>query len=352
MFITTEEFLKHLEKVQYRFEAKQEQYLSDIIDTPKFTNLEIDTSSPSSTRLWNFAMAQNEIVRPEILERLKSIEIYGVDFHVCDAFPRVSEQRRQIIIFDGFLYLLRFCVDLYSVLSLMERYRTEEVIDLDGSSIDEGLAFSMAAHALMVEAVQTGHVLIDIGDMLGPNANRQAAIGFKGAILFLLLHELGHIDCGHLEDGSFSERSNIELLVSETLDDAQKKELEADDFAMAAIDAKIRNGFVSSAIFSLLPFAFIEVFSGPVNLTHPLTVNRIGQLVRYAKFPDNPELELAAEKIANGHIRRFLHLAEQRTNAGGSVIGSISRTMPLETAYDVIKRIKQNVANAGGLPDI
>lgn len=351
MLIKTAELIQLLEGTKTRAATREAEHIHIAIDTLEHTGLIGSTTSDSSKRIRRIVNANIGLITPDAQKRLKGVDVFGINIPVCDAFPRIKDSHHQLIIFDGLLYLIRFYADLQNLLALMNTYRSDAQITIDEEAMPEALALSLAAHALIVENIETGALLPDIGDLLGPIASKRAGIGYAGAVMFLLFHELGHIDCGHLSSGFLSERNISSLAIPEEINDYQNKEFEADRYAMLCMREELRNSFISSVIFFMAPFSFSETFSERKKDTHPLTVNRIAHLASNLSFPDDPELEEATRNIVNSEIGRFTRLAPQRADAGGSIRSKITEEMPISQAYRTIELVKRNIASNIGIID-
>jgi IrrE N-terminal-like domain len=147
----------------------------------------------------------------------------------------------RIFVFDGLKHLIHYHSDLIKVLGLLNAHRANVEYELpDGSVLPEPLAFSLAGYAILANFHETRRAPMTIHDMLGPKAQADVMAAFRGAVCFVLLHELGHIELGHLRFSEVrSERGHLSLQEPELLNAYQEAELEADAFAMNLIPAEM-----------------------------------------------------------------------------------------------------------------
>jgi len=351
MSIGPNELIRLLEQTRARVAPAEAASVQIAIDTIRHTGLRAESGSDSSRRIQKILKAHRELLEPAAAARLERVQIFGVDIHICDALPRIDAGQDQVVVFDGLLYLIRFHVDMINAMVLLQSQRADAHVTVDGEEMPLWLALSLAGHALIVDAIQSGRPLAGLGDLMGPVAQRRAEIGYAGAVLFLLLHELGHIDCGHLTHGSRSERSEGMLRVPEALTAHQQNELEADAFAMRCLRGEIRSEFVSSVMFCLAPFAFAQTFATLDAPTHPLAVNRLARIADHLALTGDAEFDNAVCSIVTGEVERFTRLAPQRAEAGGDMRFRLREHMPLQRAYETLSIVRSAVLADGHPPD-
>ena len=334
-----------------RANARSSEHIRQIINTFEHTGLVADSDSENSRRIQNIANIHREIITESAQTELDKVVLFGIDAPQCDAFPVYYNDTPCIIFFDGLLQLVRFNTDLHILLSLLREKIPEQKIEIDGEIMPVELAISMAGHVVLTESIDTGHQLMDIAAMFGKNAIKRSEYGYGAAIIFYVLHELGHIVFGHSKNGFVSERMSIETAIKEELNQYQKMELEADRYALDSIHVDVRNPIISSIVFALGPFAFLETFKGRLNTKHPLTANRISALASRVDFPDEPELAGALLSVVEAEIERFWRLAEDRRLNEGNIQHRIQKNMTLPVAYDVMNTIGRHIRDNFGVLD-
>lgn len=347
MLIPNSELIQWVEAKSVRANARNCEHIWQIIDTFEHTGLVADSNSQSSRCIQNIVKVHREIITDAACAELEKIVIFGINAPQCDAFPMFYHETPCIIIFDGLLQLVRFNTDLQILIALLEEKIPDQKINVGGENMSIALAMSLAGHVALTESIDTGHQLIDITAVLGSNAIQRSEYGYGAAVIFYVLHELGHLTCGHLERGFISERMSIDTAVKEYINQNQKMEFEADSYALNCIHSDVRNPIISSLVFALGPFAFLETFRGSLDKNHPLTVNRIAELASQIEFPEEPELAEAVLSVVTSEVKRFERLAEDRRLSDGNIQQKIRNTMTLPMAHDTMnkvgKYIKENV---------
>ncbi|HEY1501220.1 MAG TPA: hypothetical protein VGF88_16725 [Acidobacteriaceae bacterium] len=288
---------------------------------------------------------------PDVASNVQSVELYGVDVPLINAFARKEEGVEQIVLFEGIKQIVMFHAHLVTVLNLLNRLRGDRYVNIDGWKEEEAAAFSLAAFSLLYEYMKTGQPLIAIGDILGPRALQNTRLGYEAAIAFILAHEVGHLALGHIgSSGAVSERNGISLAIEETINDYQQREFEADRYALFGFREHLRVPLMSSVIFFFGPLAFIEAFVGPHDPTHPLFTNRAAHLA--SLLPRDTEDGMAVANIIRSQTEGFRRVAAKRGAAGEDIRPRIHQTMPVELAYRVIFAVKEAVASEMGILDL
>lgn len=299
--------------------------------------------SQSSKSLHSMIASTQRELGEEALRRLAQVEIYGEESLYINAIPNMRRRVKRIIVFDGLKHLIHYHTDLIKVLDRLQVHRPDAQYELpDGSTVAECLAFSMAGFSILSDFLETLRTPVAIHDMLGPRARAEVVAAFRGALCFVLLHELAHIELGHLSiSGVNSERLHFSLLEREAMNACKEDELAADAFAIGLIPSTSQAAFTPSLVFLLGAFAFLEVFSGNLSANHPLAVNRLSRLVDLCRMaPDEKSILVA---WIEQQIQKFRNLSDDRASGGGSIRNRIEAKMPVQTAYRILIDIKQRV---------
>jgi hypothetical protein len=311
------------------------------------------TVSPQSLWLQSVLAHSADEVRAPALERLREIEIYGVDLPLINALARQNPEsgRPQIIVFNGLLQLVRYYTDILTVLSYLQRARPgARYRRSGGEDEDESLALSTACFAILSDFMQGGKEPGAIGDLLGPTARSDVRQASRKAAAFTLLHELGHHELGHVErKRPFSETGHLDLVEGEALNLRQRMELEADHHAVRALRPERSGEFADGVMFLFGAYAFQEVFTGRLGGSHPLAVNRLHALAQ------NMNLDARHQAIVGSwiddQVANFRRHAPQRSAEGGAFKARIHRTMPVDQAYRDIANIRARIIEDVGLLD-
>lgn len=131
-----------------------------------------------------------------------------------------------------------------------------------------------ALYLLQLQAYKFGHALPNILALLPEGAKVDCDRAIAGAVLFTLLHELGHIELGHLEDGA-SRPSRYAVLIPEEMTEYKREEMDADRFALDSLtdEAKILGPFWQRQ--ALTFFSSMELMTGHASSEeHPIAINR------------------------------------------------------------------------------
>lgn len=289
--------------------------------------------------------SKNELGEVAVRE-LERVEVLGHEASYINALP-TSDGR--IVVFDGLRHLILFHTNLTKVLEQLQRCRPQATHQLsDGTVLPEALAFSLAGYSILADFLTSLHSPPVLADVLGPVPKAHALAAYKGAMCFVLLHELAHIRLGHLRgEPTRSETLAASILSPEVLTEAQQDELGADRYALALIPAEARVLFGPSIVFFFGAFAFIELFAGSLSSNHPLAVNRISALVDMC--PMRPGDKQILVSWVTEQAERFREFAKARQSAGGSIRANIHATVPVALARETLEAIKLRVLHEHGL---
>ena len=288
---------------------------------------------------------------PEVASAMQDVELYGVEVPYINAFARLERQARQVILFDGVQQVALFYAHLITVINLLNQLRPERYIEIDGWREKEAASFSLAGFSLLYDYMKTGQVLIAVGDILGPVAQKNTRLGYVATIAFLLAHELGHLVLGHTgHSGAVAERNQVSLAIEQDINEYQQNEFAADRYALFAFREHLRLPLMSSVLFFFGPMAFMEAFVRPKNATHPLFTNRAAHLA--SLLPKGSEDAMAVANIIESQIAGFWKLTAMRGETEEDIRPRIHQTMPGDLAYRVIYTVKEGVMSEAGFLDV
>lgn len=307
--------------------------------------------------------AIKDVLGENALSYLAQVEINSSPSPSINVLPVYTKRIKKILVFEGMKYFISFHTDLIKVLDQLQFHRPNIQYRFpNGSIVNESLAFSMAGYSILsyfqkpksefsdYDFQKLKRVQESIHDMLGTKARNEVIVAVYGALVFVLLHEIGHIELGHIgKTGVYSERQHFSLLEQEALSLSKENELAADNFAIRLLPKKSRVDFMPSLVFLLGAFAFLEVFSGNLDEKHPLAVNRLSSIVEECEAP--PEYKDIVINWIEQQRKNLKFYESDRTDNGGSIWDNIDKTMPVDLAVKIIGDIKYRVFIECGLLD-
>ena len=350
MSITSQELASIIERASVGATPNEENLSRNVANEIRRAGQDATKESESSRSLQSMIDASSEELGPRAISQLSMAHIYGYESSYINAIPDISVEQK-IIVFDGLKHLIYYHIALVKVLDQLIKHRDTSKYSLPNDEvISESLAFSLAGYSILSDFQETRQIPIAINDILGERVQGELLAAFRGALCFVLLHELAHIELGHLSTKRLrSERFQPALLESETLNRWQEEEMEADLYAWQLIQSETRHLFVPSIIFFIGAYAFIEVFSGPLAKAYPLAINRLSNLLSHTDMATN-DRNIAVSWV-DQQANTFRSLCHERNQRGGSIRGRIKESMPVKTAYKIIEDIKRTVAVECGYLD-
>ena len=253
---------------------------------------ELKINDPLTTALMDLIKNYLELIKPDIVKSLYGTEVYVLPQSLCGAFARKFEGREIIVIGSGIIDLVetmaftnQFIGHLPGVFGSIHPFEVE-VPGYTLHSMCNQLFFS-----LLYGFYSRTDPLPNFIELCDDKMIEAARSAFAAGMTFMLLHELGHLSCGHLstEEPRISQPT---FGISQTLSLRQKQEIEADEFASSAFKNEVADmvHYFSRSAFDF--FIRLEVLTTQVRELHPLTINRMFHINETFDAPSkyhNPE---------------------------------------------------------------
>ncbi|RNE88836.1 hypothetical protein [Marichromatium sp. AB31] len=150
---------------------------------------------------------------------------------------------------------------------------------------------------------------------------RKANVVVEAALMFVLLHELGHVEYQRAQSRS---TTTWEFAVAEELDARQEEELFADKYALDQVPAGFRLPMVHAAAFVLHLYTYIDVLRTGESRTHPLAVNRLAAMRAQVGSLQVGEVGDAATRNAI-EVGQTLQAQDPLSLAGGQGLAAIEK---------------------------
>jgi hypothetical protein len=168
-----------------------------------------------------------------------------------------------------------------------------------------------------------------VASLLDEQTKHRVDITLEAVLMFVLLHELGHVDYHRTYHAKDSGPSLVwELVVQEQLDEQKKQELYADRFALQSVPEAFALTLVHAATFFLHLHNYADATTGNPADSHPLGVNRIAALYALAKG--------TVSMNATGH-----RAVNQAVEAGTELWARSNPALPLRALSQVVERLSQ-----------
>ncbi|MGB1109650.1 MAG: hypothetical protein ACPG4N_04810 [Gammaproteobacteria bacterium] len=233
----------------------------------------MDSDGPLTERLFERIDEQLGFLSPVRREALARHEVYVVPLPLCLAFSHEMKGRKIIVIGEGLINLIANTIwssNLQALLpeSLDSAYFLAFRRDMPVSHIVTNALFLMDLHFYRTCAPQLNTRPLIPEDMLA-----QSEDAIRGAIVFILMHELGHHELGHLDDQVRPMR--YEFLIDEAMSTEQQQEMEADTYALESLinQARVLGGYWHGAAINF--FMQMELVSGSrFDTAHPASIDR------------------------------------------------------------------------------
>ena len=274
----------------------------------------IGSDSVGRGRLFEVLQVQLAMLKPEVRQMLEAQPIFVVEFDRCLAFSEVDQQHgSSIVLSTGMIDLLAATIyDLYvqaEIPAALDHVLIETAENLPVSTLFPNLTL-----LLRYRYLRYGEKLPAFSSPLSVAALTMCRDSIHGALLFLVLHELGHIVHGHHQGDAMPRHLPFGSVIEEDINDYQRQEIEADQFALDALIEPARplgNFWMTQ---SLNFFSSLELITGKRQTSHPLALNRAAHANRERLGLASPS---QVDKILAG---RFIKTEEAAILQGNKLI--------------------------------
>ncbi len=235
--------------------------------------LALSTASTETRQLFEHLEAPLTFVSPQRRAALADCDVFVLPFPLCVSYAHELAGRPLIVLSTGLIDLIAnaiFASQLQSLLpqALETYYLLQARHDMPASDLVANALF------LQLHAFRGCAPLPNCQALLSPQLLRQSQDAIDGALLFIVLHELGHHRLGHL-DSDRIRPLRYRLIVGDALSIDQQQELEADQFALDSLiePAQAIGTFWHQNAVNF--FMQLELVSGQLSGTdHPAAIDR------------------------------------------------------------------------------
>jgi len=232
---------------------------------------------------------------------MKNVDFVFLPMAGSIAATFVSEEQAWVLLSLGLVETLKLACVSGQLCSAIDKLEHDAVVRAEVG--DAALSSMVKTLRTMVQTLNAAAVLqfVDAGPIpsvvagLDEQTQRRAGVTLEAVLMFVLLHELGHVDYRRSRPSpqalpspitASSSRSATSLVwefaVPEALNARQEEELHADRHAMLSVPPRFRLPLAHAATFFLHLHGYVESISPKRSTTHPLSVNRLAALQELA----------------------------------------------------------------------
>jgi hypothetical protein len=257
-----------------------------------------------------------ELVRPEVWQRITDTDIYVVPEPLCNAGAELSP--RHIVLFDGLFQVLGYRIQLSLLLAEIRKH-FDASAHKSGFTQEQFTSAAWHAQLLSLHFLEHPEPLPNFSDLFDERLHSLSSIAFGGSLLFIVLHELGHLELQHrvTAHGPMNGPPPV-MACLEDFNFLKKQEYEADAFAFAALVPEARTALIVNVWYLMSLILDFESLAGRYNKSHPLAINRVARLNELSGALRDPALRASARTIFNARLDLMqsrlepVHLEETR----------------------------------------
>ncbi len=264
---------------------------------------DLSSESHDTRVLLNLLGPSLEFVKAETRTSLiEQTDLFVLPYRPCLAFSQICDEtaRGQIVVSRGMIDLVAASIYDASIQDMIPEWL--HTMPVGRSKQPLLLVLNACTALLRYRFYRFAEPLPEFYRVLPPDTLGNCRVSVPGALTFLLLHELGHIELGHL-DRDEVRMSHYDMAFEQKLTNYQLQEAEADEFALDALTdgAQMLGPYWMAQ--ALAFFVTLELLSGYEDRHHPLAINRHNMTERRRRgvpaLADNPPVASAlAERFS------------------------------------------------------
>jgi len=251
-----------------------DEVLDQYVERVMAQHMTLGTESVEDKQLLRHMKEQLDFVSPDKRYLLSQCEIYVLPFPLCISYAHEFENRKIILIATGLIDLIANTIFASYVQASLPTELDEYFFLKFRRDMPASHLFANALFLLQLHFYRYCSPLPNLQALLSPEMLKEAKDGINGALVFIMLHELGHHQLGHLESKKIRPM-RYHKIIDESYSIDQHQEMDADNFALESLiePARVIGTFWHQNAINF--FMQIALVSGEHSgADHPLSINR------------------------------------------------------------------------------
>lgn len=256
----------------------QEGIEEQLVRNALFGRITASTTSIETQLLARAASKYRQLIRDEAIVKLLNCQIISIPAPICNAKVKIRKGIPYIFIFDGLLDMAVATAEMSFVIQGLPTELDNSFPISNFPDISTKAWATLISTALINRFLTHGEALPNFQLLIpSPTIRGHIEHALLGVVWWTLLHELGHIELGHmqLEEGQSRLTISKEMLVNEEISIFQHQEFEADEYVFNCLTDMGKKAFYSWTNSALGPVMMIETLLSKSKDTHPLSINRL-----------------------------------------------------------------------------
>lgn len=264
------------------------------------------STSPQTKQLATAMAPYHGLVREQAMQALGRRTVVSVPKPLCNAQAAIVHGTECILLYDGQLDVAVANVAMSYVVQQLPEVFEHTFPRPAHPEVSASGWVSVILGAVINRFLSHGEALPDFRLLMAPPQRQQELRhAFAGAAWWLLLHELGHLELGHLGSGTGPRPPRLanpgSLVVPEALSSFQVEELEADAYAHDSLGDDGRKMFYGWANTALGPAMMLEALAASQGAAHPLSINRLELARQLSEATDTIARDLKSKEHLARH---------------------------------------------------
>jgi hypothetical protein len=237
-------------------------------------HITLGTGAVEVRQLFRHLQGHLDFVSQERRVLLSQCEMYVLPFPLCITYAHEFDGRKIIVVATGLIDLIANTVLASYLQSMLPKALDTYYLRAFRQDMPASHLVANALFLLQLHFYRQCAPLPNLHALVPPAMLKESAFGIDGAVLFILLHELGHHSLNHLHSEKIRPM-RYHTILHEGLSIDQHQEMDADHFALESL---IKPAHVIGTFwhqFAMNYFMQIELACGEhSSLDHPAAINR------------------------------------------------------------------------------
>ena len=251
-------------------------------------------------------------------ENTPHIEIVAITDMVCNAVSKKQFEKYQIVFFSGLFTLMSYRLIVSQMTTCISAFfKKLNIADFE-KNLAEVLKLSYCLGFWVY--FKKSHINIkNVVMMLNNNDMQNYLHALGGAMLFIYLHEVGHIQLGHHELNTLPNGK-----------DAENIEYEADKFAIESIKHSLRPAMLVNALLVFEMINEFELYALRSTKGYPLTYRRIENIKNIVELDTEKDLQKIIDNEISKSDRRYTESKFHNAITGKVALDEAQRKIDFE----------------------
>jgi hypothetical protein len=249
--------------------------------------------------------AASPSLKEEYLTKTHSYRLAVLGTDICNASAVGGRGDATILVHRGLIKCVTFYIELEFIVQALLTH-AEDVAHASRDDMGKVYRLVWDASFLLVHYVRGVDLLPWLGSNLDNSIRSNVVIRVSHALWFIVMHEIGHIELGHLtKDGGAIPPIYPSLALQESLNELKAQEFAADAYVINSLRPDDVPWTSSYVIPTLEMLSDIETRLRALTDTHPLALNRLHHMYELLKATADVRATNAMQRSIDNQVKAW-----------------------------------------------